>query len=101
MFSGGDVPNPNRVTSGLLGCDYKVENGRYRFAKIYDGENWNPSLRAPLTQPGVNVQEGEYLLAVNGRDLTANENVYAFFEATSGNQVVIHSRPERRWVGLA
>jgi tricorn protease len=90
---GGDVPNPNRVASGLLGCDYKVENGRYRFAKIYDGENWNPSLRAPLTQPGVNVQEGEYLLAVNGRNLTANENVYAFFEATSGKQVVIKVGP--------
>ena len=67
---GGDVPDPNRVQGGLLGADYKLENGRYRFAKIYDGENWNPELRAPLTQPGVNVREGEYLLAVNGRNLT-------------------------------
>jgi tricorn protease len=41
----------------LAGCDYKVENGRYRFAKIYNGENWNPQLRAPLTQPGVEVNE--------------------------------------------
>ena len=54
---------------GLLGADYTIENGRYRFSKIYQGENWNPQLRAPLTQPGVNVQEGDYLLAVNGREL--------------------------------
>jgi tricorn protease len=91
--SGGDVPNPNRVAGGLLGCDYAIENGRYRFAKIYDGENWNPQLRAPLTQPGVNVQEGEYLLAVGGRNLTASDNVYAFFENKSGKQVLIRVGP--------
>jgi tricorn protease len=93
FVSGGDVPNPNRVAGGLLGCDYAIENGRYRFAKIYDGENWNPELRAPLTQPGVNVQEGEYLVAVNGRNLTANDNVYAFFENTASKQVVIKVGP--------
>jgi tricorn protease len=90
---GGDIPIPSRVPGGLLGCDYTIENGRYRFAKIYDGENWNPQLRAPLTQPGVNVQAGEYLLAVNGRNLTASDNVYAFFENTAGKQVVIKAGP--------
>src|SRR2546429_7989527 len=70
MFvGGGDVAEPKRIKTGLLGADYSVENGRYRFARIYNGENWNPKLRAPLTQPGVNIQEGEYLLAVNGRDV--------------------------------
>jgi len=90
---GGDVPNPNRVAGGLLGCDYAIENGRYRFSKIYDGENWNPDLRAPLTQPGVNVQEGDYLLGVNGRNLAATDNVYAFFENTAGKQVLIRVGP--------
>ncbi|MEW6209587.1 MAG: PDZ domain-containing protein, partial [Acidobacteriota bacterium] len=90
---GGDVPRPNFVAGGLLGCDFKVENGRYRFAKIYDGENWNPQLRAPLTQPGVDVKEGDYLLAVRGRNLTASDNVYAFFEATANKQVVIRVGP--------
>ena len=90
---GGDVPNPNRVAGGLLGADYKIENGRYRFAKIYDGENWNPQLRAPLTQPGVNVQEGEYLLTVGGRNLTASDNIYSFFESTAGKQIVIRVGP--------
>ncbi|MBL8220207.1 MAG: PD40 domain-containing protein, partial [Bryobacterales bacterium] len=64
---GGDTPRPGRVKGGLLGADYRIENGRYRIAKIYSGENWNPETRAPLTQPGVNVNVGDYLLAVNGR----------------------------------
>jgi tricorn protease len=90
---GGDVPDPKRVPGGLLGADYKIENGRYRFARIYNGENWNPNLRAPLTQPGVNVVAGEYLLAVNGRNLTSNENIYSFFESTANKQVVIKVGP--------
>jgi len=90
---GGDVPDPKRVPGGLLGADYKIENGRYRFARVYNGENWNPQLRAPLTQPGVNVVAGEYLLAVNGRNLTANDNIYSFFESTANKQVVIKVGP--------
>ena len=90
---GGDVPDPKRVAGGLLGADYKIENGRYRFAKIYNGENWNPQLRAPLTQPGVNVVAGEYLLAVKGHDLTATDDVYSLFESTAGKQVTIKVGP--------
>jgi tricorn protease len=90
---GGDLPETKTVPGGLLGCDYRIENGRYRFARIYDGENWNPDLYAPLTQPGVNVQEGEYLLAVNGRELRASDNVYSFFEATSGRQISLRVGP--------
>ena len=62
---GGDSrETPSTVPGGLLGADYAIENGRYRFKKIYGGLNWNPELRAPLTEPGVNVKAGEYLLAV-------------------------------------
>jgi tricorn protease len=94
MFvGGGDAPEPRRVRTGLLGADYKIENGRYRFARIYDGENWNPELMAPLTQPGVNVASGEYLLAVNGRDLHASDNIYSYFEETAGKQVVLKVGP--------
>jgi len=90
MFvGGGDIPEPKRVKTGLLGADYSIENGRYRFARVYNGENWNPKLRAPLTQPGVNVKAGEYLLAVNGRDVRAPIDVYSFFEETAGKQVVL------------
>jgi tricorn protease len=90
---GGDNPEVKIVPTGLLGCDYRIENGRYRFARIYDGENWNPDLKAPLTQPGVNVQEGDYLLAVNGKDVRAADNVYSFFEATSGKSVLLRVGP--------
>ncbi|HEU0184430.1 MAG TPA: PDZ domain-containing protein [Blastocatellia bacterium] len=86
---GGDAPQPNFVPTGLLGCDFKVENGRYRFAKIYDGENWNPQLRAPLTEPGVEVNAGDYLIAVNGRDVRSTENVHSFFESKANKQVLI------------
>jgi tricorn protease len=86
---GGDRLDIKRVPTGLLGADYKIENGRYRFARVYDGENWNPQLKAPLTQPGVNVVAGEYLLAVNGRDLRAADNVFSFFENTAGKSVVL------------
>lgn len=86
---GGDRPEGKRVPVGVLGADYKIENGRYRFARIYDGENWNPQLNAPLTQPGVNVAEGDYLLAVNGREVRGTDNVYSFFEETAGKSVLL------------
>jgi tricorn protease len=90
MFvGGGDLPEPKRVKTGLLGADYSMENGRYRFSRVYNGENWNPKLRAPLTQPGVNVHAGDYLLAVNGREVHPPADVYSFFEETAGKQTVL------------
>jgi tricorn protease len=91
---GGDVPQSAAVKVGLLGADYKIENGRYRFARVYNGENWNPQTRAPLTQPGVNVVEGEYLLAVDGRELRGSDEVYSFFEQTAGKSVVLKVGPD-------
>jgi tricorn protease len=94
MFVGGGTePEIPRVKVGLLGADYKIENGRYRFAHVYDGENWNPKLQAPLTQPGVDVREGEYLLAVNGRELHDTDNIFSFFLETAGQQVVLKVGP--------
>jgi len=86
---GGEQPDVKRVQSGLLGCDFKIENGRYRFDRVFNGENWNPEARAPLTQPGVNVAAGEYLLSVNGRNVASTDNVYSFFEGTAGKQVLL------------
>ena len=86
---GGDGPEVKRIPVGLLGADYKIENGRYRFSRVYDGENWNPQLHAPLTQPGVNVIEGEYLLAVNGRQVRGSDEVYSFFEETADKSVLL------------
>jgi tricorn protease len=97
---GGDRLEASRsVPGGLLGADYSVENGRYRFKKVYGGLNWNPQLRAPLTEPGVNVRAGEYILAVNGRDLRPPTNLYSFFENTSGKIVEITVSPNADGTG--
>jgi len=84
---GDDFEKPDNIKGGLLGADYKVENGRYRIKKIYGGLNWNPEMRSPLTEPGVNIQEGDYILKVNGKEVTANDNLYRFFENTAGKLV--------------
>jgi tricorn protease len=89
MFIRGPHLPEHEAKTGLLGADYKTENGRYRIAKILGGQNWTPGLASPLTLPGVSVKEGEYLLAVNGRELKAGDNLYEFFEGTAGKQTVL------------
>jgi tricorn protease len=92
--AGGDtLATVDTIPGGLLGADYKIENGRYRFAKVYGGLNWNPELRAPLTEPGVDVKAGEYLLAVDGKDLRPPESLYSRFERTSGRIIEITVGP--------
>jgi tricorn protease len=89
LTSLGDVPSEDPVSVGLLGADFAIENGRYRIKRIYTGENWNPDLRAPLSAPGVQVSEGDYLLEVNGRPFTPPTNLYSMFEDTAGHQTQI------------
>jgi tricorn protease len=81
------------VRGGLLGADYEIHDGRYRFKKVYGGLNWTPGLRAPLTGPGVEVKAGEYLLAVNGKDLKPPTEVYSLFEGTAGKSIEITVGP--------
>jgi tricorn protease len=90
---GGDVPKAPEVKGGLLGADYKIANSRYRFARVFNGENWNPDLRAPLTQPGVDVKAGDYLLEVNGVDVRPPADVSKFLENTADQQVRIKVGP--------
>lgn len=93
FIGGGDMPKPGTVPGGLLGCDFAVESGRYRFATVLEGGSWNPDLRAPLLQPAASVKAGEWLLAVAGRELTSSDNVYARFENTADTQVVLRVGP--------
>ena len=94
-FSGrGDrLHSKETVKGGLLGADFSIENDRYRFEKIYGGLNWNPNLRSPLTEPGVDVKEGDYLLAVDGEELKAGDNIYKYFENTAGKIVMLTVGP--------
>ncbi|HSE23930.1 MAG TPA: PDZ domain-containing protein [Pyrinomonadaceae bacterium] len=85
----GDVPGEDPVSVGLLGADFAVENGRYRIKRILNGENWNPDLRAPLSAPGIQVVEGDYILEVNGRPLLAGTSIYSLFEGTAGRQTLL------------
>jgi len=81
--TGDSMNNPQKVNGGLLGADYEVKNNRYRITKIYGGLNWNPNLRSPLTEPGVNVNVGDYIIEVNNKNVTAKDNFYSFFENTA------------------
>ncbi len=93
VYGGDTFVEKKSVPVGLLGADYAVENGRYRFRKIYTGLNWNPDLRSPLGEPGSEVKTGEYLLAVGGKDLVPPMNLYGLFENTSGKLVEIRVGP--------
>ncbi|HET9012840.1 MAG TPA: PDZ domain-containing protein, partial [Gemmatimonadaceae bacterium] len=92
---GGDMPEVPRSTGGLLGADFAVENGRYRITRIYDAESWNPELRAPLAMAGVDVSRGDYVLAVNGVELRAPDNLYRLLDGTANRQTVltVNARP--------
>jgi tricorn protease len=86
---GGDYPELHPVNVGLLGADYEADaaTGIYRFKKIYAGENWEAGARSPLTEPGVNVKEGDYLIAINGHALKAPQTPDEFLVNTA-NEVV-------------
>jgi tricorn protease len=89
MFINGPHDNDDSPKGGLLGADYTIDHDRYKIAHIVQGGNWNPKLYSPLTQPGVNIHEGAYLLAVNGVPLHASDNLYAAFEGLAGKQTEI------------
>ncbi|MEP6622319.1 MAG: PDZ domain-containing protein, partial [bacterium] len=97
FVNGGDIPQVQPATAGLLGADFSIENGRYRVTRIYDAESWNPDLRAPLSAPGVDVRVGDYILAINGVELRANENIYRLLDGTANRQtaLTVSTRPER------
>jgi len=88
-MAGGDVHREDRARTGLLGANFDIDDNRYRFARVYTGEAWNPFLEAPLGMPGSSVAAGEYLLAVNGRELSADDNIFRLLQGTAGNQVTL------------
>jgi tricorn protease len=94
---GGDYPDLHPVNVGLLGADYELDSasGMYRFKRIFPGENWDGALRSPLTEPGVKVKEGDYLIAVNGRPLRAPQTPFELLTNTANDPVTltINSKP--------
>ncbi len=84
---GGDVPDRKRVGVGMLGADLEADGGFFRIKKIYPGENWSDDTRSPLTEPGLKVKEGNYLIAVEGQPTRADREPYAYFQ-NMANKVV-------------
>jgi tricorn protease len=100
FIGGGDIPGAKvNVPGGLLGADYQFENGRYRLTRIYDGELWNPGLVGPLAQPGINAQVGEYILAIDGHELTEANDIYLSLEGKARKQVKVKIGPSPDGVG--
>ena len=93
---GGDFPAVDTSRVGLLGADFVVENGYWRIKRIYTQESWNPGLKAPLAQPGLKISEGDYLVGINGVQLTSADDPYRLLDGTAERQTVLHinDRPD-------
>jgi tricorn protease len=85
--NGGDIPEAKHVAGGLLGADYEVKDNRYCIAKIYTGGEFNAREKAPLAQPGLNVQVGDCILDINGQDITAVIDIQQPLEGTAGKVI--------------
>ncbi len=86
---GGDMPALPASPGGLLGADFAIDGDRYKITRIYDNESWNPDLRAPLSAPGVEVSVGDYIVAINGEELKAPDNIYRLLDGTANRQTVL------------
>jgi len=92
---GGDMPAVPTGNGGLLGADFAIEDSRYKITRIFDNESWNPDLRAPLHEPGVDVNVGDFVLAINGVELRAPDNIHRLLDGTANRQtqLTINSKP--------
>ena len=87
---GGDYPEVDRPSCGLLGADLIAENNRWKVRRIYTTESWNPELSSPLDRPGAKIMEGYYLVGINGRELTAADDPFQFLDGTLDVQTTLH-----------
>lgn len=87
---GGDKPSPTRIKTGLLGAKItKDKSGYFVINEILDGENWTENARSPLTEVGVDVHTGDYIVAINGKSTKDEPDIYAMLLGTAGNQVIL------------
>jgi tricorn protease len=95
--TGGDLGLPPKPHVGLLGAGFKLDaaSGRYRIADVFPGENDEPRYRSPLTEVGTDVKAGDYILAINGTPLTADENPYRLLRIAPGQmvQLTVNAHP--------
>ena len=98
---GGNFPEVDKPNVGLLGADLVAQNSCWKIKRIYTTESWNPELTSPLDQPGVKIQEGNYITAINGKVLTAADDPFMFLQGTLDQQTVLSinsaPKPEGSW----
>ncbi|MDE3056743.1 MAG: PD40 domain-containing protein [Bacteroidota bacterium] len=92
---GGDTEIPEQRAVGYLGIDWELANGAYRIQKIIKAAPWDTEVKSPLVQPGINVKEGDYILAVNGVPMDISKDPWAAFEGLAGKTVelTVNSTP--------
>jgi len=97
VYGGDRKRKAERVNVGMLGADYKIDqaSNRYRISKIYEVPDWTEEVFPPLVQPGIDVKKGDYILQVNGKDITADKSIYSYFQDLANEQVelTINSSP--------
>ncbi|WP_113651504.1 S41 family peptidase [Pedobacter namyangjuensis] len=91
----GDEPSATSISVGMLGADYEIVNGFYKISKIFNRLDWNPSFKAPLAEPGLNIKEGDYIVSIDGKPLDEKTSIYSLFDYKAGKQVAIkvNSKP--------
>ena len=87
--SGGDEGLPDRLPVSLLGARFVIDGGRYRIDRILPGQNDEPRYRSPLTEAGVTIGEGDYIIAINGRELSGEDNIYQRLQLPAGQPVAL------------
>jgi tricorn protease len=92
---GGDFPPVDTIRSSALGADLVAHDGRWQIRRIYTAESWNPELKAPLAQPNLKVSEGDYILAIDGQPVTAEQDPYELLDGKAGVQtlLLVNSKP--------
>ena len=89
-YMGGDsTETPASVSVGMLGCDFELDHGAYKVSKIYQGGPWDSDARGPLSRPGIDVGEGDYILEVNGVPVDADRDPWAAFQGLAGMEVTL------------
>ena len=87
---GGDYPEVDDSQMGMLGADLIVENNGWKINRIYTNESWNPNLSSPLDRPELKIEEGHYLVGINGQPIGPNDDPYRYLDGTRNKQTILH-----------
>lgn len=100
--NGGDKPSPKRIKTGLLGAKIsKQESGYFKIDEILDGENWTNGSRSPFTEVGVDINEGDFIVAINGKSTKDVNDIYKMLVGTAGNKIEITTNSKAEIKGLS